>query len=36
LTVEGKPYQSKQITMTEGQAIPVKLDGITEKSLSGI
>jgi hypothetical protein len=36
LTVEGKPYQSKQITMTEGQAIPVKLNGITEKSLSGI
>ena len=32
LTVEGKPYQSKQITMTEGQSIPVKLDGITEKS----
>jgi hypothetical protein len=36
LTVEGKPYQSKQVNMTEGQAIPVKLDGITEKSMSEI
>lgn len=32
LTIEGKPYASGHIEMTEGESIPVKLDGITEKS----
>ena len=32
LTVEGKPYESGHIKMEEGQSIPVKLEGITEKS----
>lgn len=32
LTIEGKPYESGHIKMEKNQAIPVKLEGITEKS----
>lgn len=32
LTVEGKPYESGHIKMEEGQSIPVKQEGVTEKS----
>lgn len=31
LTVDGKPYQSKNIRMEEGQTIPAKLEGINQK-----
>ncbi len=31
LTIDGKPYQSKNIHMEEGQTIPVKLEGIVQK-----
>ncbi len=32
LTIEGEPYASGHIEMKEGESLPVKLDGITEKS----
>lgn len=32
LTVDGKPYESGHIAMEEGESIPVKLEGITEKN----